>query len=109
MPVARVRYQSGWWFRMRGLLGKTGLEIGTGIWLSPCNSIHMFFMKFGIDALFLDAEHRVVKIAHALVPWRAVLPVAGARSCLELMSGAAARAGIREGDLLHIQWEPDLE
>src|SRR6185503_16916015 len=85
--------------RMRGLLGRSGLEPGAGMLIDSAPSVHMFFMRFPIDVVFLDREWRVVGIRHRLRPWR----VAGARraaAALELPVGAAAAAGIEEGDVL---------
>ena len=56
--------------RMRGLLGRTGLAQGEGLLLQPAGSIHTFFMRFPIDAVFLDRERRVVSIAPDVKPWR---------------------------------------
>ena len=49
--------------RARGLLGRAGLERGEGILLRPASSIHMWFMRFAIDAAFLDPDGRVLRIA----------------------------------------------
>ena len=39
----------------KGMLGRTGLEAGEALLLSdPTGSIHMFFMRFPIDAVFLE-------------------------------------------------------
>lgn len=56
--------------RMRGLLGRSSLAPGTAMLLTPCRSIHMWFMRFPIDAVFLDRELRVLKIVHNLKPWQ---------------------------------------
>jgi hypothetical protein len=85
--------------RMRGLLGRSGLEPGDGMLIDSAPSVHMFFMRFPIDVVFLDREWRVVGVRHRLRPWR----VAGARravAALELPAGAAAAAEIEEGDVL---------
>jgi len=95
--VARCLYQPGLLFRMRGLLGRDSLPQGTGIWLNPCNSIHMFFMRFPIDALFLDRNQRVVSVVSHLRPWRLVWPVKGASSCVEVPAGTADEWGIKPG------------
>jgi uncharacterized protein len=85
--------------RMRGLLGRDSLEEGHGLLIPKTSSIHMFFMRFAIDAVFLDRDLRVRKVVEGLSPWRvAVAP--GARSVLELPAGGAARAGISVGSLL---------
>src|SRR6266496_2485216 len=45
--------------RLRGLLGRSGLSSGEGLLLRPAGSIHTAFMRFTIDAVFLDAADRV--------------------------------------------------
>ncbi len=91
------------WARMRGLLGREGLGDGEGLWIRPTNSIHMFFMRFAIDALFLSRDLRVVGIVHDLRPWKMAGPVWAARSVLELPAGTLARAGCALGDRLEIR------
>jgi uncharacterized protein len=85
--------------RMRGLLGRTTLPGGEGILLRPAASIHTFFMRFPIDAVFLDRELVVIGIERALRPWR-VAARKGAHSVLELAAGECERRGLREGDVL---------
>jgi uncharacterized membrane protein (UPF0127 family) len=85
--------------RMRGLLGRRGLEPGEGILLRPAGSIHTAFMRFAIDAVFVDAEGRVVRVADSIPPWRAT-GAKGAKAVIELAAGAAARAGIQPGERL---------
>jgi hypothetical protein len=85
--------------RMRGLLGRDGLEPGSGMLIDSAPSVHMFFMRFPIDVVFLDRDWKVVGIRHRLRPWR----VAGARravAALELPAGAAASTEVHEGDVL---------
>src|SRR5262252_10937367 len=88
--------------RARGLLGRDGLEPGTGMLIDRAGSVHMFFMRFPIDVVFLDRDWRVVGVRHNLRPWR----MAGARhavAALELPAGTAAEAGIEEGDVLALE------
>lgn len=89
--------------RRRGLLGRTGLEAGTGLWLVPCEWVHMFGMKFAIDIVVLDKNDVVVGVQEALRPgwigklfWRA-------HSTLELPVGAIRASGTVKGD--RIAWE----
>ena len=82
--------------RMRGLLGRSGLESGRGLLLRPAGSIHTAFMRFPIDAVFLDGEGTVLRIAADLPPWRAAA-ARGARSVLELAAGEAERRGVSVG------------
>jgi uncharacterized membrane protein (UPF0127 family) len=83
--------------RLRGLLGRSSLPSGEGILLRPAASIHTFFMRFAIDAVFLDADLRVVGITADLRPWRAA-GKRGAKAVLELPAGECARRGLEVGD-----------
>jgi uncharacterized membrane protein (UPF0127 family) len=100
----RCRLANSPWTRLRGLMGKAGMERGQGLVLEPTFAIHTGFMRFPIDAVFLDREHRVVGVREGLVPWRAAM-VRGARSVLELASGEASRTGVTVGDRLSIREE----
>ncbi|NJK92585.1 MAG: DUF192 domain-containing protein [Blastochloris sp.] len=93
-------YSSSLFFKIKGLLGRKSLPQSEGLWLKPCNSIHMFFMKFPIDAIFLDKENRVIRIFHGIRPWRATPLVWKSHSVLELASGVASEFGLKAGDLL---------
>jgi uncharacterized membrane protein (UPF0127 family) len=89
--------------RLRGLLGRSGLSSGEGLLLRPAGSIHTAFMKFTIDAVFLDRDLRVVKVVPELVPWRTAA-CRGARAVLELPAGEAHRRGLRAGLSLTQVW-----
>ena len=91
--------------RMKGLLGRASLPSGEGILLKPASSVHMAFMRFAIDAVFLDRDLRVVKIADDLKPWRAA-GARGAKSVVELPAGEAARRGLTVGDRLTVGSSP---
>jgi uncharacterized membrane protein (UPF0127 family) len=85
--------------RMRGLLGRSELRPGEGLLLRPASAIHTWFMRFPIDAVFLDREWRVVGISDDIAPWRTARR-RGAKAVLELPAGESARRGLRLGDLL---------
>jgi uncharacterized protein len=87
--------------RMRGLLGKSSLPPGEGMLLQPAPSIHTLFMRFPIDAVFVDGSFRVVKIVTQLQSWR-VASARRARAVLELAAGEASRRKIKVGDELGI-------
>ncbi len=85
--------------RLRGLLGRDGLEQGEGLLLRPASSIHTFFMRFPIDVVFLDRALVVLGIADAIEPWRAASQ-RGAKAVLELPAGESFRRGLAVGDQL---------
>jgi uncharacterized membrane protein (UPF0127 family) len=91
--------------RNKGLLGRAGLEPGGGLVIAPCSSVHTFFMRFPIDVLFAARDGRVVKIRHAVRPWRLALAL-GAFCVIELPAGTAARCETRPGDRLEIVAPP---
>ena len=86
---------------MRGLLGCAELPAGEGVLLRPAGSIHTHFMRFSIDAVFLDRELRVLDVRSAMSPWRTAR-VRGAKAVLELRAGEADRRGIAVGDVLAV-------
>lgn len=86
--------------RMRGLLGRSELSPDDGLLIATW-SIHMFFMRFAIDAVFLDRERRVVRIVENLRPWRTA-SCRGAKEVVELAAGEAGRRGLAVGDRLRL-------
>jgi uncharacterized membrane protein (UPF0127 family) len=85
--------------RLRGIMGWKTMRRGEGMLIRPTFSIHTMFVRFPIDAVFLDKEMTVVSIVHDLKPWR----FAGARkakSVLELAAGECRRLGLERGDRL---------
>jgi uncharacterized membrane protein (UPF0127 family) len=85
--------------RLRGLLGRDGLEPGEGLLLRPASAVHTWFMRFPIDAVFLNRDLVVLGIADGLEPWRAA-GRRGAKAVLELPAGESAERGLRVGDEL---------
>ena len=60
----------------------------------------MMFVRFRIDAVFVDAGGVVLKIAPRLIPWLGLAACAGARTTIELEAGAAERVKLAPGDRL---------
>lgn len=89
--------------RTVGLLGRSSLPPGEGLWIERSPSIHMFFMQFAIDAVFVDASGRVVRVVEHLRPWRIVGWARGARDCLELPAGTVRPTETVVGDELELE------
>lgn len=101
-PVAdRVTVADSFWSRFRGLMLRRPLEPGEGLLIEPCSSIHMLFMRFAIDAVFIDGDGRVVRVARRVRPWTGLAAARGARAVIELPAGAAA--DLAEGDILRLE------
>ena len=88
--------------RMRGLMGRRGLPAGEGLLLTPAPAIHTAFMRFPIDALFLDRDLRVLHIVKQLEPWR-MASNSRAHAVLELCAGESARRKVEVGDRLELR------
>jgi uncharacterized protein len=88
--------------RLKGLLGRRQLPDGEGLFLRPASSIHMFFMRFSIDAVWLDADLNVLKVSRGVAPWR-VAACKGAKGVVELPAGEGDRRGIRLGEQLFLR------
>jgi uncharacterized membrane protein (UPF0127 family) len=88
--------------RRRGLLSRSGLEEGEGLWIAPCEAVHCFFMKFTIDAVFVTKDKRVAKLYPSLKPWRLAVCLR-AHSVLELPEGVIRETGTQRGDQLEFE------
>ena len=100
---ARLENAGGRAGQNRGLLGREGLEPGTGMLFengrfTPFMWMHMFFMRFAIDIVFLGRNNAVIKINRRLEPWRVSSVVFGARRALELPAGASDESSTQAGD-----------
>ncbi len=95
--------------RFMGLMGRPPLPEGGGMWLRPASSIHMLFMRFPIDVVFLgkrqaDGGRPVVSLRPRLRPWTGVVWWArGADGCLELPAGTIAASGTVVGDVVVLE------
>jgi len=103
----RLEVADGLWARFMGLMGRPGLDPGSGLWLTG-NGIHMMFMRFPIDAVFLGrpdpsraGARPVVSVHLRLRTWTGLVPlVRGAQGVLELPAGTIERSGTVVGDLV---------
>ena len=102
----RARVASSMADRTVGLLGTDEVQPGEGLWIERSPSIHMFFMRYPIDAVFVSANGQVTKVVANLKPWRLVPWARGARDCLELRAGAAAASSTAPGDRLVLEEIP---
>jgi uncharacterized membrane protein (UPF0127 family) len=80
---------------------RRALPPDAGLLIEPCRSIHMMFMRFSIDAVFIDSERRVTSVASNVHPWTGfAMGASGTRSVVELPAGAAR--DIHAGDRLEV-------
>ena len=89
--------------RAVGLLGRSHLETGEALWITPCHGVHTWFMRFTIDVIAMDAEGVIVDAVSMLKPWRMRLPRPGAHSVLELPAGTLLATPVKVGHHIQIQ------
>lgn len=82
--------------RFRGLMLRKSLAPGEGLLLKNCPSIHCCFMRFPIDAVYLDSGMTVVGI-ETVKPWRIGRFFSGAKHVLELAEhrGSCLQVGMK--------------
>ena len=85
--ASRARLADNFFSRARGLLFTRSLDAGSGLYLVPCKSIHMFGMAYPIDAVFLDRDGIVVGLAENIQPGQVSSYFKTAAGCLELPAG----------------------
>ncbi|PKM72288.1 MAG: hypothetical protein CVU91_09825 [Firmicutes bacterium HGW-Firmicutes-16] len=93
-----VHLVDSFWSRFWGLMGKKSLGDEEGILLTRCSSIHCFFMKIPIDAVYLSKNMTVLG-TETLKPWRVGRYIKGTANVLELKAG---RALVSSGEVLEI-------
>jgi hypothetical protein len=91
--------------RNKGLLGRSSLIPGEGLWIVPCGSVHTFFMKFSIDLIYIDRDKRVKKVRSNVRPWR-LSACLFAHSIIELPAGIAQTSKTAPGDQLQFSPSP---
>ena len=103
-----------------GLMGRNKLPAGAGLWLPDSNGIHMMFMRFPIDAVFVGRPvgegvaggeggvapgggRPVLSLHRGLRAWTGLVPlVRGAHGVLELPVGTIDATGTQIGDLIQL-------
>jgi uncharacterized protein len=95
----QVRVADTFFSRLKGLLGSNGLPDGEALVIRPCNSVHTFGMRYPIDVIFADAQHRVVKTVADMGPGRVAFCRKGCYT-VELTAGVLAKDRTAAGDVL---------
>jgi uncharacterized membrane protein (UPF0127 family) len=109
----RLETASGLWGKFVGLMGRSTLRRNHALWLPDSNGIHMMFMRFPIDAVFLDrpdgdATRRVVSIHRVLRPWTGLVPfVRHGHGVLELAAGVIEATSTAVGDVIAFEDWPE--
>lgn len=100
---------ASFWAKFMGLMGRPSLSAGSGLWLPGENGIHMLFMRFAIDCVFVaepqgDGRRKVLSVNPSVKPWRGVVwRVGGAKGVLELPVGTIDATRTAVGDEIAIE------
>ncbi len=111
--ASRLETAGDLWGKFKGLMGRPALRADYALWLPDSNGIHMMFMRFPIDAVFLgpaagDGTRPVVSVHRALRPWIGLVPlVRGAKGVLELPVGVVEETDTGPGDLIAFEPWPE--
>lgn len=100
--VDAVEVASSPWQRLRGLLGRRRLMPGEALWLTPCNGVHTFGMRYAIAIWVLDAGGTLVRVEHVVQPWRVVRPVQDGHTTVEMLPETSRSAGRMIGDRVRL-------
>ncbi len=100
--ATRLRVADTAKLRMKGLLGENYLPDGEGLQITPCSSVHMFFMRFAIDVIFLDQKNRVVGLCRQLKPYHLSPLFFNSCCAIELPAGKIDQTQTQQGDELTI-------
>ncbi|MFH1655885.1 MAG: DUF192 domain-containing protein [Candidatus Omnitrophota bacterium] len=89
--------------RMKGLLGRESLEEGEALVITSCRQIHMFFMRFAIDAIFLDKDNKIVGIVQDIKPFHCSPVFLHSNLVIELALGTIQSTNTQSGDIIKIE------
>lgn len=106
--ASRVQRATSFGGRFMGLMGRRSLSSDEALYLPGTSGIHMLFMRFPIDCLFLsrpaaDGSQRVVGVRSGLRPWTGVVwHVSGAAGVVEMPAGTLEARGVQVGDVVRM-------
>ena len=106
--ATEVELGTSLWAKFMGLMGRPSLAPGSALWLPDSNGIHMMFMRFPIDAVFLgrpdpSGARTVVSVHRDLAAWTGLVPlIRGAHGVLELPVGTIDVSATQVGDSIDL-------
>jgi uncharacterized protein len=86
--------------RLIGLLNRKSLNSDEGLYITPCNSIHSWFMRFIFDAIFIDENMQVIHIINKMPSFKFSPIIKGAKGVIELPAGKTSETKTQLGDII---------
>ena len=97
----KIEIADTFWLRFRGLMFRRTFSRGSALlfkFMRPGRySVHMFFVRFPIDLLYLNEDFVVVDIRRNLKPWHIHRPKTKVSYIVELPAGTVSRAHVKLG------------
>lgn len=101
--MLKIKIAKSFFSRFMGLMGKKSLSKETGLLIAPCQSIHMMFMRFSIDAVYIDKNFVIKKIVRNLKTWTGISICISAWGVIEINAGEAERLNLKVGEKLSVE------
>ena len=101
--MLKIKIAKSFFSRFMGLMGKESLPRETGLLIAPCQSIHMMFMRFSIDAVYIDKNFVIKKIVRNLKTWTGFSICINAWGVIEINAGEAERLNLKVGEKLSVE------
>ncbi|HEY9683748.1 MAG TPA: DUF192 domain-containing protein [Oculatellaceae cyanobacterium] len=88
--------------RLKGLMFTKNLPAGRGLVIKPCTQIHMFWMNYALDVVFVDSNGVVVGLVERIAPGKISPMFRKATSCIELPEGTISDTRTTLGDRIEV-------
>lgn len=86
--------------RLIGLLNKSQIIPGEALVISPCQQIHMFFMRFSIDVIFINSSNVVVGLVEDIKPFAMSSIFRHSHRAIEVPPGTISQSRTCMGDAI---------
>ncbi len=77
-------------------------NLGAGLHITPCRSVHTYFMNYAIDVLFVNERLEVVGTIESMPPRRVSRIYRSAMSVIELPAGTVQQSRTEIGQTLKL-------
>ncbi len=105
-----VEFAESYFQQIKGLMFRKQLPMESALIFvmdkAKTTSIHMLFVKFPIDVLFLDENKKILKIS-TLRPWTGFAWSRDTRYIIEMNAGMASKNNLKPGEKLFFRNETD--
>jgi len=98
--ASNVHIADRFFSRLKGLMFTKSLPKNSALVINPCNSIHMFFMNYSLDVVFVDKNDIVLDVIVNIKPWHISKIVLSSQYVIELPAKSTLESNIKKGDIL---------